>query len=119
MPPSLNSAYRNVARVGRVKTRSAIAWGQESILRLSQQGIGIGRLSPYQPPYKVTLELFFKDKRICDIANREKLPIDLLVAQGVIEDDSKIDEMVIRRMGIDRENPRIEICIETLDPQIR
>ena len=66
------------------------------------------------PPYKVSLGLYFKDLRRNDIANREKLAIDLLVSQNIIADDSKIDWMVIRRMGIDKNNPRVEITIEEI-----
>lgn len=93
----------------------AVSWGKEAILSLMEQRLRGRWLLPYQPPYKVTLDLFFGDLRRNDIANREKLAIDLLVCQGIIEDDSKIDWLVMRRMGVDKIRPRIEITIETLN----
>lgn len=118
MPPSTNTAYRNVPRVGRVKTDRALEWHKLSSGSLLQQRLGWGPLYTYPPPYKVILELYFADRRRCDIANREKLAMDLLVDCHLIENDSLIDELIMRRMVMDKDNPRIEITIENiLNPQ--
>jgi crossover junction endodeoxyribonuclease RusA len=114
LPTSTNSAYRNVRGRGRVKTQRANEWTRKAILSLTKQGLVGWKLPPMRPPYRATLELYFETRRKSDIANREKLPIDLLVSMGLIEDDSLIDEMIIRRMGLDKANPRIEITIETM-----
>ena len=111
LPPTLNSAYRNVAGIGRVKTKRVKEWAKEACLSLI--GMGLSGI-PLAPPYRVVLGLYFGDNRKSDIANREKIAVDFLVDQGVISDDSHIDEMVIRRLGVDRSNPRVEIEIETL-----
>lgn len=119
LPTSTNSAYRNVRGRGRVKTQRANEWVRKAILSLNQQGFGGWSLPPpIKTPYRAVLELYFESERKCDIANREKLAIDLLVSQGLIEDDSLIDEMIIRRMGVDKKNPRIEIMIESLYPHL-
>lgn len=112
MPPSTNGAYINT-RFGRAKTGKAKIWHQEAGFRAKQQCAASGQLLPYLPPYRVFLGLYFKDERRSDIANREKLAIDLLVDLQIIKDDSMIDELLIRRLGIDKENPRVEITIET------
>lgn len=116
MPPTTNSAYKNIylknGTTARAKTVKSKAWGFKATQELYQQGV-LGKPT-IAPPYKVTLDLFFGDLRRCDIANREKLAIDLLVEHGIILDDCNIDEMIIRRMPMDRKQPRVEITIETM-----
>lgn len=117
MPPTTNTAYKNIfmrnGGMARAKTAKAKAWAFGATQSLVQQGL-IGQPKTIVPPYKVTLALFFGDLRRSDIANREKLGVDLLVEHGIIEDDCNIDEMIIRRMPMDRKQPRVEITIETL-----
>lgn len=117
MPPTTNTAYKNIfMRTGgmaRAKTAKAKAWAFQATQSLVQQGL-IGKPKLVMPPYKVTLSLFFGDLRRSDIANREKLGIDLLVEHGIIEDDCNIDEMIIRRMPMDKKDSRVEITIESI-----
>lgn len=57
----------------------------------------------------VRVGLFFKDKRVRDIDNYNKLWQDAL--SGIVyEDDAQIQEMFIYKK-IDKENPRIEVEI--------
>lgn len=117
MPPSTNGAYFNT-KFGRAKTGKAKEWHQKAAFLAKQQCASHDQLLPYPPRYRISLGLYFKDMRVCDIANREKLAIDLLVDLQIIKDDSLIDELVIRRMGMDKSNPRVEITIESLNPQL-
>lgn len=119
MPPSTNSAYKNVRGKGRVKTGKAMEWSSRATTALIKQGYGNWRPEPLKAPYKAVLELYFDSRRKCDIANREKLAIDLLVSMKLIEDDCNIDEMVIRRMPMDKLNPRVEIEIIHREPIIK
>lgn len=106
LPPSLNASYAN-AKKGRTKTAKAYAWEQ----------LAGYLLNPQKPEAMITGEIgvvysiYYKDRRKNDIANREKLTSDLLVKHGVIEDDSNIGLMVLKKSGIDKENPRVEIII--------
>lgn len=62
-------------------------------------------------PVKIAVTLFFGDKRIRDIDNYNKLVLDAL-SVIVWEDDKQVVEMLIRK-DYDKENPRIEIYIDT------
>lgn len=52
------------------------------------------------------------DNRRRDAVNLLKAPLDALAHAGVYEDDSQIVELSIRRAGLDRANPRLEITLE-------
>jgi len=64
---------------------------------------------------KIQYLYFFPDDRARDTANLEKCVTDYLVKQKVIVDDSwkHIQAMVLIPMGIDRENPRVEILLDS------
>lgn len=83
MPPSVNAAYRNVPRKGRVKTKAHLAWQKEAIVMLRQQ-----RPEPV-PGCEVAIQMIFGPRnRRRDLDNMLKLPLDLLVSEGLIDDDS-------------------------------
>ena len=63
--------------------------------------------------YKVTLKLYFPDKRRRDIDNVAKAICDGM--NGVVyDDDSQIKELVIRR-EMDRGRPRAEVIVEVVE----
>lgn len=59
---------------------------------------------------KLTVELYFGDKRIRDIDNYNKLLLDACSSLLYI-DDKQIHELTIRK-NYDKENPRIDIVLE-------
>lgn len=59
----------------------------------------------------VEIEAWLPDLRRRDVDNLLKAPMDALTHGGVWEDDSQIDYLSIRRMGIDRERPRLDITV--------
>jgi crossover junction endodeoxyribonuclease RusA len=91
-PPSLNTYWRNVA--GRTLISAA---GRQ--YRMACQALayadnwprfGAARLS-------VRIEAWVPDKRRRDLDNMVKAPLDSLTHAGVWDDDSQIDELLIRR----------------------
>lgn len=60
----------------------------------------------------VRINAWFPDKRRRDIDNVLKAPLDALTSARVWNDDSQIVYLSIRRAGIDRAHPRLEIAIE-------
>lgn len=109
LPPPLSASYTNVRNNGRAKTPRAKTWHQEASLSV----LGHDKTGwPLKPPYSVKYTLFFKDRRITDIENRSKLTSDFLKDAGIITDDSQIDELILRRGGIDPKNPRVEVEIQ-------
>ncbi len=82
-PVSVNAAFANGGnRRGRHKTPAYKAWEQLAALGIKdshRQSLG---------PYSIAIALRAPDKRARDIGNLEKVISDLLVAHGVVKDDS-------------------------------
>lgn len=76
-----------------------------------------GNMPP--PPYRFTYTLFQETKRKTDVANVccvvDKFCCDSLVSLGVLPDDNHniIKEVVYRYGGVDKENPRVELEIDS------
>jgi len=67
------------------------------------------RGEPLMGSVKLTVELYFGDKRIRDIDNYNKLLLDACSGLLFI-DDKQITELTIKKF-YDKENPRIEILL--------
>ena len=57
--------------------------------------------SPYTGRLGVQLELFMPDRRDRDIDNVCKAVLDSLQHAGVYESDCQIDELIVKRLGVD------------------
>lgn len=80
--PSVNAMYRNVPRVGRVKSSVYTAWVNNALKEMLVQ-----KARPVTPPVALTIEL--PDDMRGDLDGRLKGTIDLLVKAGVIPDDNR------------------------------
>ena len=76
-PPSVNSMYRNVSGVGRVKTSAYKKWQAAELLALMAQ-----RAKPVETP--VSISIIRPSKCKADADNTLKGVLDLLVAGGII-----------------------------------
>ena len=83
VPISVNAMYRNVAGVGRVKTKELKNWKLEAEWELARQNPPrfIGQVD-------ISISLRYPPKGRADCSNYIKAVEDLLVTCGVIEDDS-------------------------------
>jgi crossover junction endodeoxyribonuclease RusA len=111
IPPTLNELKRLHHQVwAREKKR----WGEIVYWEVMKQ-----RIRPSQPFSKavVTLNYYFKSKRRTDPDNNTgKFLLDGLVESGILVDDSFDHiELNIRKGGVDKHNPRVEIMIERLE----
>jgi crossover junction endodeoxyribonuclease RusA len=80
-PPSVNGLTANASK-GRVKTPAYRAWfALASTCIKDRHRVGFG-------PYSLSICLRRPDKRRRDLGNLEKAISDLLVAHGVVRDDS-------------------------------
>ncbi len=82
MPPSVNALYRNVPKVGRVKTQRYLTWFRAASNELRAQ-----RPKKVRGEYVMTIFVERPDRRKRDLFNLPKAIEDLLVAHGVVEDD--------------------------------
>lgn len=62
---------------------------------------------------KLDLTAYEPDRRRRDIDNLLKAILDSL-SKYIYEDDSQVRELTIRRGGVDKENPRIAVKVETV-----
>lgn len=72
--------------------------------------------APIAKPVNVKCVYYMQTHRPCDLTNLMEATHDILVKSNVLEDDnSKIINAVDgSRVDYDKENPRVEICIEEM-----
>lgn len=105
-PPSVNRLWRNVrgrtllSSEGRKYRNHAIA------ATLMSRSMVFG-----DAQVEISISAWLPDNRRRDADNLFKAPLDALVAAGVLDDDSQIVALSIRKAGIDRENPRLEVTV--------
>lgn len=94
LPPSLNSLYPG--KVRRHKSKAYEAWikeaGQMLMIQKKEQF--------FDKPVHVSYRFGKPNKRQMDLANREKAASDLLVAHGVLADDSLIHKLTMEWANI-------------------
>lgn len=90
IPPSVNSAYRNVPGKGRVATGALNDWKRDAgwAIKLAK----CGRVEGHY-----TLSILVPEDMPGDVSNRVKAAEDLLVAHGVTPDDRHA-----RRVSVER-----------------
>lgn len=81
-PPSVNAMYRNVNGRGRVKTQEYKDW-------LIEAGLMLRRQKPAAVVGQAELLIELDHTRRGDATNRIKAVEDLIVAHGILADDSK------------------------------
>ena len=84
LPPSVNHCYGNRRGGGRFLKPEAVAWKDESALRLK-----MCRIKPYESTDKVVVEVLvtWPDNRRRDCDNLAKLTQDAIQQSGIVEDD--------------------------------
>lgn len=86
LPPSVNSLYRNVPGRGRVKTTKYKDWLVAAGALIQAQLKSNQRIDG---PYAFNMRVARPDKRRRDLSNLLKSMEDLLVALGIVADDSQ------------------------------
>lgn len=113
-PPTTNHLY-TVARGRKIKTQRARDYAYEVGIEVVRhlKANPLWRLPTSTDRLKVTLDMYPPDRRRFDVANKEKALVDA-VAYALGFDDSQIDELTLRRLGVDRTNPRIVLKLERI-----
>lgn len=108
-PPSVNSYWRSFqGRVLIAASGRRYRMDVELVMRMSgHRGVG-------PSPVCVDIQAWFPDLRRRDIDNVLKAPLDALTTAGMWDDDSQIVALSIRRAGLDRARPRLEIMVEEI-----
>lgn len=108
LPPSLNHAYITTKTGKRIMTntmrqyKESVSWQVKAAVK-----------KPYPKLNKISYVFYHKDNRVRDIDNLLKGIRDCLKGTLVVDDCwQRIHEENIKSAGIDRKNPRVEICWE-------
>jgi crossover junction endodeoxyribonuclease RusA len=109
-PPTVNTYWRNV------KGRTVLSAGgrmyrDRTIIDIDCQ---YGPL-PITGRIAVDAVAYMPDARTRDLDNIWKPMLDCLTHRGIWRDDSDIDDLRIRRGGIDKANPRVELTITKIE----
>jgi len=107
-PPSLNNLYVNVPKRGRVRSKRYLTWIQAAKAEIAAQ-----RPPRVDGDYVLWLYVERPDNRKRDIFNLPKAVEDLLVEQGLVEDDSRCVEGHVVWAGQGR---RCTVMIEPAKP---
>ena len=107
LPKPLNQMY-GVSKYGYFyKKQEAKDWTEECGYLIKKDRPA----KPFEEPLYVGIEMFLKNDR--DIDSSLKASLDLLQEMGFYKNDSQIQHLNVKKYK-DRENPRLEITIETL-----
>lgn len=92
LPPSVNVLFRNVPRVGRVKTAKYKHWRMNADTYFMSQR---REIEPVSGPYRVLMRVPMKMRG--DVDNRLKGPLDWLASRELTPDDRKCVEAKVFR----------------------
>jgi len=109
-PPTLNGIWRRAgARIHR--SPKYVEWSQAAAAALCRAS------PPKRIPGSVSVELrlYGPSRRSYDIDNRAKAVLDLLQAEGVIEDDAQVDRLLLRRGKIVRPDGLVHLILDRMD----
>ena len=93
LPPTINHAHIN-AHGRRFRTKACKDFQTLTTLLLQR---AYGNKSPYSGPVALDIIFTARNKRRWDIDNRVKPLQDCLAMAGIIEDDSQIDLLIVKR----------------------
>ena len=92
VPPSVNTMFRNVPKIGRVKTRAYRQWLKEEDQHFLMQK---RRIVAIAGEYEVSIKLPKTTRG--DVDNRTKAVLDFLASREITEDDRNCRKVTIER----------------------
>lgn len=110
LPPTVNHMYKTNGKGGKFLSDEAVTFRAEIALEARQTAQLTGWRLP-DGPLQLTLLLTYGSKCKTDIDNRCKSALDAL-ALALGFDDSRIDRIVIERVGVDPKRPLTEMILE-------
>jgi crossover junction endodeoxyribonuclease RusA len=109
VPPSVNTMFRNVPKVGRVKTKAYRQWLKEADQYFFMQK---RRIEAVAGEYEV--EIRVPKTMRGDVDNRTKAVLDFLVSREITEDDRNCRKVTIERSA---DTWLCEVTITAVEPR--
>ena len=121
IPPSVNMYVRHT-KAGKHYKSNASRGFYDSAIQLSREALNkFGELLPAAGTveamqYEIMIVFYYAKGERGDLDNKAKIPIDALVAAGVINSDARVTQMMMARHR-DSSDPRTEIYVREADPE--
>lgn len=112
LPPSVNHMYLSNGRGGKRLTDEAQSFRDIAAVEIRTTANMTGWRVP-AGGLRFTLLLTFADRKRADIDNRIKAALDS-IALALGFDDTRVEEIIVRRVGIDPKRPLCEMILEGL-----
>lgn len=115
--PKKNSMQFKRLRNGRTVLLQSDTYNQYKDIFMLQMKAVWKNKEPISQKVNVKCLYYRNDNRKCDLVNLQNGTLDLLVESGVLKDDNFkiVASMDGSRIYYDKENPRVEIIIETFE----
>lgn len=113
VPPSLNNAYTNHPRGGRILSAEAKKYKAQSIETAESEALYQRFRVPQEARLMLRLMIYFPNRQRRDLSNCVKLAEDSL-AKALGFDDSQIDRVLVVRGEPDKSGARCEIELEVM-----
>lgn len=115
--PSKKNSKRIVMAGNRpmiISSKDYETWHTVASYELRSQVKGSANRIRLSGPHKIEIKIFPPNKVKGDLSNKAESIMDLLVDNGVIEDDNwfEVPTLALIFGGVDKANPRAEIVIE-------
>ena len=108
-PPSVNTYWRAIGRGRVIISKKGREYRQEVVYETLKQR-GTLRTQPLEGRLRVDIGAWMPDKRRRDLDNILKAALDSMVHAGLMLDDEQIDDLRIRREGVEKPG-RLEVKI--------
>ena len=111
-PVSLNRMYR--VGKGRVMIHPQAKEYKRRMLRKAMVERWPSKYGVQNVPFASLMVCYMPDQRARDLDNLPKLILDTLQSAGIIDDDKNNQVQLMVKIGVDKENPRVEVAIVPL-----
>jgi crossover junction endodeoxyribonuclease RusA len=96
-PPSNNTYYRRVGNKTLISKKGRIYRDDVLMTCIKERVKNFG-----SDPLAIRIQAFYPDRRKRDLDNLLKAPLDAMMKAGVFDDDSQIESLSIRKVGLEK-----------------
>jgi Holliday junction resolvase RusA-like endonuclease len=114
LPVSVNEAFRNLPKVGRVKTKKYTTWERQASIHLNSKAFPLNQIGQYaRNLWEIRMYTYLSTYQR-DIDNVEKVLVDLLAERLGLRDNRLVYKSNLRKDTKGKETERVEFIIDVL-----